>query len=114
MTAKHPENRRKPIEVKRGKVTVKVYAVQNRVGKTVYRQYAVVYYDGTRRRKRRFADLSEAKQEAAFVAEKLASISFRPGRPSGPWHIRGRSSPRERSRGRGSGGGPRSSGWRRR
>ena len=73
MSAKHPENRRKPIEVKRGNVTVKVYAVQNRVGKTVYRQYAVVYYDGTRRRKRRFADLSEAKQEAAFVAEKLAS-----------------------------------------
>jgi hypothetical protein len=64
---------KKPFEIKRGSVKVKVYRGTNRVAGRVYPQFTLVYYDGSQRRKKRFADLKEAKQEAALVASKLAS-----------------------------------------
>lgn len=63
----------KPIQVKRGNVIVRVYPVQNRVGDKIYHQFAVISYDGGKRKAKRFSDLNEAKQEAEFVATKLAS-----------------------------------------
>lgn len=73
MKAKPRKRRRQPLAVKRGNVTVKIYAGQNRVGDRIYPQFTLVYYDGSQRRKQRFADPEEARREAAFVAAKLAS-----------------------------------------
>ncbi len=64
---------KRPIEIKRGNVTVKIYAGKNRVNGTVYPQFTLTYYDGAQRKKKRFADLAEAKREAEFTASKLAS-----------------------------------------
>ena len=63
---------RKPIQVKRGNVTVKIYQGNNRVNGTVYPQFTLTYYEGNQRRKKRFADLAEARREAEFTAEKLS------------------------------------------
>jgi integrase len=65
--------RKWPLEIKRGNVTVKIYRGKNRVNGTAYDQFTVVYYDGAQRKKKRFADLEEAKREAAFVGTKLAN-----------------------------------------
>jgi hypothetical protein len=64
---------KRPIEIKRGNVTVKIYAGKNRVNGTVYPQFTLTYYDGAQRKKKRFADLGEARREAEFTATKLAS-----------------------------------------
>ena len=64
---------KRPLEIKRGNVTVKVYAGKNRVNGTTYPQFTLTYYDGAQRKKKRFADLAEAKREAEFTATKLAS-----------------------------------------
>jgi len=64
---------KRPVEIKRGNVTVKIYAGKNRVNGTVYPQFTLTYYDGAQRKKKRFADLAEAKREAEFTADKLAS-----------------------------------------
>jgi DNA-binding XRE family transcriptional regulator len=63
----------KPLAIKRGNVTVKVYAGRNRVNGTNYQQFTVAYYDGAQRRKKRYADLEEAKREAKLAATKLAN-----------------------------------------
>jgi integrase len=63
---------RKTVEIKRGNVTVKIYTGSNRVADKVYPQFTLVYYDGSQRKKVRFADLGEAKREAELVATKLA------------------------------------------
>jgi integrase len=54
-------------------VTVKIYAGKNRVNGTAYPQFTLTYYDGTQRKRKRFSDLAEAKREAEFTANKLAS-----------------------------------------
>ena len=64
---------KRPLEIKRGNVTVKIYTGKNRVNGTVYPQFTLTYYDGAKRVKKRFADLTEAKREADFTATKLAS-----------------------------------------
>ena len=64
---------KRPLEIKRGNVTVKIYAGKNRVNGTVYPLFTLTYYDGAQRKKKRFADLAEAKREAEFTATKLAS-----------------------------------------
>jgi integrase len=63
---------RKPIEVKRGNVTVKIYQGRNRVNGIDYPQFTLTYYEGAERKKKRFADLAEARREAEFTAEKLS------------------------------------------
>ena len=63
---------RKPIQVKRGNVTVKIYQGNNRVNGTIYPQFTLTYYEGNQRKKKRFADLAEARREAEFTAEKLS------------------------------------------
>ena len=73
MKAKAVPSLKRPLEIKRGNVTVKIYAGKNRVNGTVYPQFTLTYYDGAQRRKKRFADLAEAKREAEFTATKLAS-----------------------------------------
>lgn len=62
-----------PVEIKRGNVAVKIYRGKNRVNGTSYDQYTLVYYDGAQRKKKRFADLEEARREAEFSANKLAN-----------------------------------------
>jgi integrase len=64
---------RKPVEIKRGNVTVKIYTGTNRVDHKAYPQFTLVYYDGSQRKKVRFADLGEAKREGELVATKLAN-----------------------------------------
>jgi integrase len=64
---------KKPVEVKNGNVTVKIYAGKNRVNGASYSQFTLVYYSGDQRIKRKFADLKEARREAEIVAAKLAS-----------------------------------------
>lgn len=61
------------MEIKRGNVTAKVYRCKNRVNGTSYDQFTLVYYDGAHRKKKRFADLEEARREAEFYATKLAN-----------------------------------------
>lgn len=63
----------KPIPVKSGNVTVKIYTARNRVNGKDYIQYTLAYHDGTRRIKRNFGDLEEAKREADLAAIKLAN-----------------------------------------
>lgn len=43
----------KPLSIKCGNVTVKVYAETNRVNGTDYEQFTLAYYDGAKRRKKR-------------------------------------------------------------
>jgi hypothetical protein len=62
-----------PLEIKRGNVTVKVYQGKNRVNGTAYDQFTLVYYDGEQRKKKRFANLEEARHEAEFSATNLAN-----------------------------------------
>ena len=63
----------KPLVIKRGNVTVKIYTGKNRVNGTSYQQFTLAYYDGAKRMKKRFSDLEEAKQEAELAATKLAN-----------------------------------------
>ena len=73
MKTNHAPALKRPLEIKRGNVTVKIYAGKNRVNGTAYPQFTLTYYDGAQRKKKRFADLAEAKREAEFTADKLAS-----------------------------------------
>lgn len=73
MKAKSSPPSRKPLEIKRGNVTVKIYTAKNRANGISYDQYTLVYYDGAHRRKKNFGDLEEAKREAALHATKLAN-----------------------------------------
>lgn len=66
------EKNEKPIEVKRGNVIVKIYQGNNRVNGVNYPQFTLTYYEGAERKKRRFANLAEARREAEFTAEKLS------------------------------------------
>jgi integrase len=63
----------RPIEVRNGSTTVKIYEGINRVQGSSYTQYTLAYYLGNQRVKRKFADLKEARREAELVAAKLAS-----------------------------------------
>ena len=67
MKAKANAAPKRPIEIKRGNVTVKIYTGANRVGDKEYPQFTLIYYCGDQRIKRRFADLGEAKREAELV-----------------------------------------------
>lgn len=62
-----------PILIKRGSVTVKIYTEVNRVNGVPYNQFTVVYYDGTQRKKKKFAAIGDAKREAMLTATKLAN-----------------------------------------
>ena len=53
-------------------MTIKIYQGQNRVNGNIYPQFTLTYYDGTQRKKKRFADLAKARREAEFTAEKLS------------------------------------------
>src|SRR5262245_11080348 len=68
---KHPP--KGPLEIKRGNVTVKIYAGTNRVAGKDYPQFTLTYYSGNQRIKKRFADLEEAKREGALAATRLAN-----------------------------------------
>jgi hypothetical protein len=52
---------KKPLEIKNGNITVKIYAGKNRVNGASYPQFTPVHYLGSQRIKRKFADLKEAK-----------------------------------------------------
>jgi hypothetical protein len=73
MKTKATSASKRPLEIKHGNVTVKIYRGKNHVNGTTYDQYTLVYYDGAQRKKKRFADLEEAKREAEFFAAKLAN-----------------------------------------
>jgi integrase len=73
MKAKVHAVSKKPLEIKNGNITVKIYVGKNRVNGSSYPQFTLVHYLGTQRVKRRFADLKEARREAELVAAKLAS-----------------------------------------
>ncbi len=64
---------KKPLEIRRGSVTVKIYGEKNRVNGKNYSQFTVVYRDGVARKRRRFSDLDAAKREAELTATKLAN-----------------------------------------
>lgn len=59
----------KPLVIKRGSITVKVYAGTNRVNGLEYPQFTVVYFDHGKRVRKRFVGCSEAIQEAERVAD---------------------------------------------
>lgn len=74
-----------PIEVaKEGSSSVPIYATTNRIYrldpatghkvlKSEHPQFTVIYYEGSRRVKRKFADLGSARREAELAATKLAN-----------------------------------------
>lgn len=74
-----------PIEVaKEGSSSVPIYATTNRIYrlhpatgqktlKSEHPQFTVIYYEGSRRIKRKFADLPSARREAELAATKLAN-----------------------------------------
>ncbi len=73
MKAKSSPTPGKPLEIKLGNVTVKIYTGKNLVNGTTYQQFTLAYYDGAKRIKKRFSDLEEAKQEAELAVTKLAN-----------------------------------------
>lgn len=73
MKAKAVSSVAAPIQIKRGSVTVKIYTEVNRVNGVPYNQFTVVYYDGTQRKKKKFAALEDATREAKLTATKLAN-----------------------------------------
>ncbi len=62
-----------PVEIKRGNVIVRIYTCNNKVGDKVYPQFALVYYDGAKRVRRRFNDIEEARREGEIAATRLAN-----------------------------------------
>jgi len=74
-----------PVEVvKQGSISVPIYATTNRIYrlnpasgrrelKSEHPQFTLSYYEGSRRVKRKFADLESARSEAEFAAVKLAN-----------------------------------------
>ena len=85
-TKREPTPRSEPIieVVKQGNVSVKIYATTNRIYrlnpangqrelKSEHPQFTLVYYAGTRRVKRKFSDLAEARREADRAVVKLAN-----------------------------------------
>ncbi len=62
-----------PLAIKRGNVTVKIYAGKNCVNGAGYRQFTLAYYDSAHRTKKRFADLKKAEREAELAATTLAN-----------------------------------------
>jgi hypothetical protein len=73
MKAKLSSSGRKPLAIKSGNVTVKIYAGKNRVNGKNYRQSTLAYYDGARRVKKRFSDFEETKREGELAADRLAN-----------------------------------------
>ena len=63
----------KPLTIKRGNVSVKIYASKNRVNGCSYPQFTLAYYDGARRQRKRFADLVKARREADLAVTQLAN-----------------------------------------
>ena len=51
---------------------MKIYQGLNRVNGIDYPQFTLTYYEGADRKKKRFADLAEARREAEFTAERLS------------------------------------------
>jgi hypothetical protein len=72
VNTKASRKQNQPIEVKRGNVAVKIYQGKNRVNGIAYPQFTLTYYEGTQRKKKRFADLAKARREAEFTAERLS------------------------------------------
>lgn len=64
---------RKPIVIKRGNVSVKIYFGETRVNGRVYPQHTVTYYSGNKRVRKNYGALEEAKAEAELIATKLAN-----------------------------------------
>lgn len=73
MKAKDSPSPKKPLRIKRGNVTVKIYTGKNLVNGISYERFFVVYYDGAKRKKLTLSSLAEAKREAALHATKLAN-----------------------------------------
>ena len=72
MTTKAPRLSKKPILIKRGSVTLKIYCGVNLTSGVSYDQFTLVYYEGAQRKKKNFASVDEAKREAELVAAKLS------------------------------------------
>ena len=70
--ATNPPRKTKPIAIKRGSVTVKIYPTTNKVNGKSYCQFTLSYYQDDKRRTKRFSSLKEAKVEAELVATKLS------------------------------------------
>jgi integrase len=64
---------KKPFEIKKASVVVKIYTVNNNVNGSVYPQYTLVYKSGNQRFRKKFADMDAAKREGKLVATKLAN-----------------------------------------
>lgn len=85
MKAKPDAPERGPIEItKEGSTTVPIYATTNRIYRTnpvtgerelksEHPQFTVIYYEGSRRVKRKFADIKGARKEAELAAIKLSN-----------------------------------------
>lgn len=85
MKAANSDSEKGPIEVaKQGSITVPIYATTNRIYrrhattgvrklKSEHPQFTVIYYEGSRRVKRKFADLEKARREADLAAIKLSN-----------------------------------------
>ena len=71
MNAKLSAKSKQPLELKSGNVRVKIYQGENCVGGKSYEQFTLVFKEGGRRIRKRFAILDAAKQEANFVLVKL-------------------------------------------
>jgi integrase len=65
--------KRKPILIKRGSVSVKIRPGINRVDGKEYPQFTLIYFAGNKRVRERFSDLESAKKQAQLVLVKLAN-----------------------------------------
>jgi integrase len=63
------KSKKKPLEIKAGSVTVKIYRTVNR-GRAMF---TLAYHDAGGRKLRQFADLAEAKREARTIADTLSA-----------------------------------------
>src|SRR5437899_9922857 len=75
-TIAKPEGKPKPVATETaGNISLGIFKIVNRVNGKAYVQYQFTYYPfaGSKRVRRRFAKLEEAKSEAQLVAVKLAN-----------------------------------------
>ncbi|MBM3840279.1 MAG: hypothetical protein FJ398_20405 [Verrucomicrobia bacterium] len=62
-------SKNKPITIKRGFVTVKIYRTRSALG---YESFQMADYSSGRRKIRTFSDLLEAKKEAGLIADRMS------------------------------------------
>lgn len=73
MQPKNPPSSQKPTIIKRGNFSLKIVPGQQMVDGKPYPQFTFAYHDGSKRIRKRYSDLADAKREAELVETKMTN-----------------------------------------